>query len=109
MGALPSVVQLLALAVLPESRQLCPFSLRYELTAARILLIRSDLHRTRDIMGKIYPLASDKDLEAKVRAMASAVKHSVAAAEHTTWSERLATLFNVGMNRRALSELNLPS
>lgn len=73
--------------------------------AARILLIRSDFHRTRDIMGKIYPLASDKDLEAKVRAMASAVKHSVAAAEHTTWSERLATLFNVGMNRRALSEL----
>jgi SP family myo-inositol transporter-like MFS transporter 13 len=107
LGALPSIVQLLALAVLPESRQLLDiaFIRNIELTAARILLIRSDLHQTRHIMGKIYPLASDKDLEAKVRAMASAVKHSVAAAEHTPWSERLATLFSVGRNRRALSEL----
>lgn len=75
-----------------------------QLTAARILLLRSRVDETRQIMAQIYPLASERDLEAKLQAMAFAVKQSTSVGEDTTWSEKLATLFNVGMNRRALSE-----
>jgi SP family myo-inositol transporter-like MFS transporter 13 len=69
---------------------------------ARILLVRSDLAAVRQIMAKIYPLASPDDIDSKVHVMSVAVKHSVMISESMSWSERARSLFSVGMNRRAL-------
>jgi hypothetical protein len=57
----------------------------------------------RDILARVYPSASRDDIEAKVQVMSQAVKQSSAPGRHASWSQRLSTLFNVGMNRRALS------
>ncbi len=77
---------------------------RPSLTIARILLLRSQAAEARVILAKIYPLASQSDIEKKVGVMARAVKQSVASTEGTTLFERLQALFSVGINRRALSE-----
>lgn len=57
----------------------------------------------QEVLSKVYPQASEHEIEAKVRVMASAVKQSAAITQRTPWLERLQSLYRVGANRRALS------
>ncbi|ORY32625.1 and other transporter-domain-containing protein [Naematelia encephala] len=87
-GAVPALIQLCSLGLLPES--------------PRILLLRSRSDSARDILAKIYPRADARQLDAKVQIMNQSVKQSVLVTQSTIWSQRAASLFKDGANRRAL-------
>ncbi|KAK4687878.1 MFS transporter, SP family, solute carrier family 2 (myo-inositol transporter), member 13, partial [Tremellales sp. Uapishka_1] len=87
-GGVPALVQLVSLMYLPES--------------PRILLLQSKTKSARSVLSKIYPLATEHQLDLKIQVMDTAVRQSVAISGSTTFSDRVASLVHVGMNRRAL-------
>ena len=95
----------------PPSYNYCPSRLFQSLvsllvtslTIARILLLQSQHTRARAILAKVYPYASEDDVEARYQSMATCVRESVMLTQTTNWWHRTQSLMH-GANRRALSE-----
>ncbi|EIW70914.1 hypothetical protein TREMEDRAFT_29066 [Tremella mesenterica DSM 1558] len=88
LGAVPAIVQLFTLSLLPES--------------ARILLLQGKTEQVTRIIAKIYPHASQEEIMRHSDEMRSAVRESIRINESTTWRERLESLLRDGPSRRAL-------
>ncbi|ORX36912.1 general substrate transporter [Kockovaella imperatae] len=88
LGAIPAMIQLFSLAVLPES--------------PRYLLLQSRRTEARAVLVKIYPYADDEQVDARLSLMMAGVRQSTVLAQSSTWLNRLRSLLNEGPNRRAL-------
>ncbi|WVR07320.1 hypothetical protein IAU60_004361 [Kwoniella sp. DSM 27419] len=100
LGAVPALVQLAAMGLLPESRE-C-LSMMVTDWAARILLLRGNTHLASSILAKIYPQAAPYQLETRVESLRKSVQQSKRVTDSTTWFQRLQSLVMIGVNRRAL-------
>ena len=104
LGALPGILQLSALHLLPESRMF-PQSLNEPLLhVARVLVLRGQPELARRVLVRMYPLATSSQLERKVNEIQ--VDNTLG---DVSLKQKLSKLLYTGSNRRALGELPLDS
>lgn len=107
LGAVPAGLQLLFLFYLPESRWWYFSAQVLELLippfTARIMIRRGDYEAAHEVLGKIYSRATTEQVELKVKVLRAAVQQSVDISNSTTFYQRLCSILNVPVNRRALS------
>ncbi|TFK75535.1 general substrate transporter [Pluteus cervinus] len=88
LGAIPAGIQILLLAMMPES--------------PRILILRKKYEETRKVMTRIYAFASEAEIDHKVNHLENAVRHSVEISNSTTFLQRCKLILVDPVNRKAL-------
>ncbi|KAJ3528984.1 hypothetical protein NMY22_g9184 [Coprinellus aureogranulatus] len=88
LGAVPAGVQLIFLFFLPES--------------PRILVRRGDMEAATKVLSTVYQFASPEQVALKAKVLQVSVQRSVYITEHTTFFQRLGSIFLDPVNRRAL-------
>ncbi|KIJ25722.1 hypothetical protein M422DRAFT_62206 [Sphaerobolus stellatus SS14] len=88
LGCVPAATQTVLLFFLPES--------------PRILVRRGDEEAAMNIMRRIYALATEEEVVAKVKVLTEKVREAKEITERTTLGQRVYSIFFVAVNRRAL-------
>ncbi|CCM01999.1 uncharacterized protein FIBRA_04073 [Fibroporia radiculosa] len=88
LGSVPAGLQFIFLYFLPES--------------PRILIRRGNLNMAHTVMSKIYAHATPKQVDLKVKVLASAVRQSIEITKSTTLVQRCRMILVLPVNRRAL-------
>jgi hypothetical protein len=102
LGAVPGILQLSSLHLLPESRESAIlFDDTSLFPSARLLILRGQPERARSILARIYPSASPSTLAGKVDDMIHSV-HLDTSTGQISLKGRMHKLFYIGSNRRAL-------
>ena len=72
--------------------------------AARMLLLRLRKLQAKSVLAKIYPRATEDQVDAKLATMAKSLRHSAVSGNRVNWFVRARMLLRDGANRRALGE-----
>lgn len=110
LGAVPAGVQLIFLFFLPKSRAFIHVAvvMGYDLTVvfvctARILVRRGNMEAATKVLGVVYQFATAEQVTLKAKILQASVQRSIYITEHTTFLQRLGSVFLNPVNRRALS------
>ncbi|TEB32804.1 hypothetical protein FA13DRAFT_1731329 [Coprinellus micaceus] len=88
LGAVPAGVQLVFLFFLPES--------------PRILVRRGDMEAATKVLSTVYQFATPEQVALKAKLLQTSVQRSIYITEHTTFFQRMGSMFLDPVNRRAL-------
>ncbi|OWZ74777.1 MFS transporter, SP family, solute carrier family 2 (myo-inositol transporter), member 13 [Cryptococcus neoformans var. grubii Br795] len=88
LGAVPSLIQLLLFHYLPES--------------PRILIVKGDIDRARNVFQRIYPTATHEMVDYKLRVAQEYVAATTALQSGTTFWERVKKVWKTGSYRRSI-------
>ncbi|KAI6039161.1 general substrate transporter [Pisolithus marmoratus] len=88
LGTVPAAIQLALLVYLPES--------------PRVLVKRGNMEAAREVLSRVYALASSEQVDLKLKVLHATVKQSVEIANSTTFWQRFSSMFSNPINRRAL-------
>ncbi|KAI5996046.1 general substrate transporter [Pisolithus marmoratus] len=88
LGTVPAAIQLALLVYLPES--------------PRVLVKRGNMEAAREVLSRVYALASSEQVDLKLKVLHATVKQSVEIANSTTFWQRFGSMFSNPINRRAL-------
>lgn len=106
-GAVPAILQLSTIRLLPESREMIPVIISAVwdillIVPARILMVNGQLEAAERILARIHPWATPSQLDTKVALMAKTIHLDNTLQGAASLRSKLDRLLLVSSNRRAL-------